>query len=172
MRIHANYCYTKRRVRVFLGVRRGMWAEVYCTANFLFACFSVTCRQFGVPDSCERRRDNVPPISSVSLLLRRSPVPFQYPVYHPHVRLQLGPTRRTLPPIPGRHRVLEHLSPCPGAARTPAPLPGRSYPPPCSPRRTLAYISTLYILYTFHRVPLNTMEGGGWSGFQPPFLND
>ena len=34
--------------------------------------------------------------------------------------------------------------------------------------RTDAYISTLYILHTFHRVPLNTMEGGGWSGFQAP----
>ena len=39
-------------------------------------------------------------------------------------------------------------------------------------RLTLAYISTLYILYTFHSAPLNTMEGGRWSGFQPPFLND
>jgi len=37
-------------------------------------------------------------------------------------------------------------------------------------RRTRAYNSTLYILFTFHRVGCNTMEGGGWSSIQAPLL--
>ena len=37
-------------------------------------------------------------------------------------------------------------------------------------RRTRAYNSTLYILYTFHRVALNSMEGSGWYGFTAPHL--
>ena len=35
-------------------------------------------------------------------------------------------------------------------------------------RRTRAYNSTLYILYTFHRVASNSIEGGGWYGFAAP----
>ncbi len=37
-------------------------------------------------------------------------------------------------------------------------------------RRTRAYISTLYILCTFHRVGCYTMEGGGWSSIQAPLM--
>ena len=35
-------------------------------------------------------------------------------------------------------------------------------------RRTRAYNSTLYILYSFHRVASNSMEGGGWYDFAAP----
>ena len=35
-------------------------------------------------------------------------------------------------------------------------------------RRTRTYSSTLYILHTFHRVALNSMEGGGWYSFAAP----
>ena len=35
-------------------------------------------------------------------------------------------------------------------------------------RRTRAYNSTLYILYTFHRVAYNSMEGDGWYDFAAP----
>ena len=37
-------------------------------------------------------------------------------------------------------------------------------------RRTRAYISTLYILHTFHRVAHNSMEGGGRYGITAPHL--
>ena len=36
-------------------------------------------------------------------------------------------------------------------------------------RRTRAYNSTLYILYTFHGLSLNPMKGRRRSSFQPPF---
>ena len=35
-------------------------------------------------------------------------------------------------------------------------------------RHTRAYNSTLYILYSFHRVASNSMEGGGWYDFAAP----
>ena len=75
------------------------------------------------------------------------------------LRAVLGPT---FTPRTTRCRARHRRMPVKGST---APMPERLS---LHARRTRTYSSTLYILYTFHRVTLNSMEGGGWYGFITP----